>query len=145
MESLTLTPVDPWHAAQTVATFALPASISAPCTTGATNRKKDIPSAFFMGLLRVRIVVSGVTVYGFVERVNNSLAGIIPVVMADSRVSSGRSGSLAAAPDISDRPTLATQIPLLDDPRSAAASARILPEECERALVECGHVLIQWC
>src|SRR5882724_4710054 len=76
MESLTLTPVGPWHAAHTVATFALPASISAPCATGATSRRKDIPSAIFMGLLQV--VVSGATVYAFVEGVNSSRSRILP-------------------------------------------------------------------
>src|SRR5438874_11014145 len=78
MESLTLTPVGPWHAAHTVATFALPASISAPCATGATSRRKDIPSAFFMGLLQVRLVGSNATVYAFVEGVNSSRSWILP-------------------------------------------------------------------
>src|SRR6266513_2241727 len=51
MASLTLTPFAPWHAAQTVAALALPASISAACANGATARTTDNPSIFFMGLL----------------------------------------------------------------------------------------------
>src|SRR6266513_6284393 len=51
MASLTLTPFAPWHAAQTVAALALPASISAACANGATARTTDKPSIFFMGLL----------------------------------------------------------------------------------------------
>src|SRR5258707_3386758 len=51
MVSLTLTPFAPWHAAQTVAALAFPASISAACANGATARTRDNPSIFFMGLL----------------------------------------------------------------------------------------------
>src|SRR5258708_32775117 len=51
MVSLPLTPFAPWHAAQTVAALALPASISAACATGATARARDNPRIFFMGLL----------------------------------------------------------------------------------------------
>src|SRR5881409_2428278 len=51
MVSLTLTPFAPWHAAQTVAALALPASMSAACANGATARTTDNPSIFFMGLL----------------------------------------------------------------------------------------------
>src|SRR5258708_7078707 len=51
MVSLTLTPFAPWHAAQTVAALALPASISAACANGATARARDNPRIFFMGLL----------------------------------------------------------------------------------------------
>src|SRR5882762_5091754 len=51
MVSLTLTPFAPWHAAQTVAALALPASISAACANGATARTTDNPRIFFMGLL----------------------------------------------------------------------------------------------
>src|SRR5207249_11180842 len=50
MVSLTLTPFAPWHAAQTVAALALPASISAACANGAMART-DKPIIFFMGLL----------------------------------------------------------------------------------------------
>src|SRR5258706_12995626 len=39
MLSLTLTPAAPWHAPQTVATFALPASMSAAFTAGAGERR----------------------------------------------------------------------------------------------------------
>jgi len=48
--SLTLTPVAPWHAAQTVLTFALPASMSAACENGVSTRRHDIPSTIFMEL-----------------------------------------------------------------------------------------------
>src|SRR6266853_1726799 len=51
MVSLTLTPFAPWHAAQTVAALALPASMSAACANGATARTTDNASIFFMGLL----------------------------------------------------------------------------------------------
>src|SRR5436309_16030544 len=51
MVSLTLTPFAPWHAAQTVAALALPASISAACANGATARTTDNPIIFFMGAL----------------------------------------------------------------------------------------------
>src|SRR6267378_3283686 len=51
MVSLTLWPFAPWHAAHTVATLALPASISAACANGATPRRTDNPIIFFMGLL----------------------------------------------------------------------------------------------
>src|SRR5260221_493454 len=51
MVSLTLTPFAPWHAAQTVAALALPASISAACANGATARTTDNARIFFMGLL----------------------------------------------------------------------------------------------
>src|SRR5258706_4537896 len=51
MVSLTLWPFAPWHAAQTVAALALPASRSAACANGATATTTDNPSIFFMGLL----------------------------------------------------------------------------------------------
>src|SRR5216684_9306893 len=51
MASLTLWPLAPWHAAQTVAALALPASISAACANGAMARTTDNPRIFFMGLL----------------------------------------------------------------------------------------------
>src|SRR5712691_10975028 len=51
MLSLTLTPLAPWQAAHTVATFALPASRSAACASGASIRTTDNPSRFFMALL----------------------------------------------------------------------------------------------
>src|SRR5438034_1020603 len=51
MASLTLTPFAPWHAAQTVAALALPASMSAACANGATARTTDKPIIFFMGAL----------------------------------------------------------------------------------------------
>src|SRR5881396_1845376 len=51
MVSLTLTPFAPWHAAQTVAALALPASMSAACANGATARTTDNPIIFFMGAL----------------------------------------------------------------------------------------------
>src|SRR6267143_7173119 len=54
MVSLTLTPLSPWQAAHTMATFALPASMSAACTTGAIIRTTDNPSNFFMSLLPLR-------------------------------------------------------------------------------------------
>src|SRR5207244_13038712 len=54
MVSLTLTPLAPWQAAHTVATFALPASMSAACASGATIRTTDNPSSFFMVLLPLR-------------------------------------------------------------------------------------------
>src|SRR5207245_10695433 len=54
MVSLTLTPPAPWQAAHTVATFALPASMSAACASGATIRTTDNPSSFFMVLLPLR-------------------------------------------------------------------------------------------
>src|SRR5437773_7050098 len=53
MVSLTLTPPAPWQAAHTVATFALPASMSAACASGAIIRTTDNPSSFFMALLRL--------------------------------------------------------------------------------------------
>src|SRR2546426_4546444 len=43
MVSLTLTPPAPWQAAHTVATFALPASMSAACASGAIIRTTDNP------------------------------------------------------------------------------------------------------
>src|SRR5204863_498596 len=54
MVSLTLTPPAPWQAAHTVATFALPASMSAACASGAIIRTTDNPSSFFMALLPLR-------------------------------------------------------------------------------------------
>src|SRR2546426_2649027 len=51
MVSLTLWPFAPWHAAQTVAALALPASISAACANGAAARRTDNPSILFMGAL----------------------------------------------------------------------------------------------
>src|SRR5258706_11828223 len=51
MVSLTLWPLEPWHAAHTVAALAFPASRSAACANGATARTRDNPSIFFMGLL----------------------------------------------------------------------------------------------
>src|SRR3989454_4809640 len=51
MVSLTLTPPAPWQAAHTVATFALPASMSAACASGESIRTTDNPSSFFMALL----------------------------------------------------------------------------------------------
>src|SRR5258707_798933 len=49
MVSLTLTPFAPWHAAQTVAALALPASISAARANGAAARTTDNPRIFFHG------------------------------------------------------------------------------------------------
>src|SRR6266571_5268354 len=50
MVSLTLTPPAPWQAAHTVATFALPASISAASAAGAIANTTASPSSFLMGL-----------------------------------------------------------------------------------------------
>src|SRR3989454_4108698 len=54
MVSLTLPPPAPWQAAHTVATFALPASMSAACASGAIIRTTDNPSSFVMALLPLR-------------------------------------------------------------------------------------------
>ena len=51
MVSLTLTPLAPWHAPQTVAALALPASMSAACASGAQARTTDIASTLFIWFL----------------------------------------------------------------------------------------------
>src|SRR5258705_12280618 len=48
MASLTLTPAAPWHAAQTVATLALPASMSAAMLAGAAASRTDRAICFFI-------------------------------------------------------------------------------------------------